>query len=118
MDVSTVILSVILLGLFWLWLHLTRFRGDLESMNLPLVKPFLCLGSPPLVLNKTFMYRWYMEKHKCLGNTFARYDGVTPSIVTIDPEIIKEVTVKQFDNFTDRVNWKFVPQQTTLDLSR
>jgi hypothetical protein len=32
--------------------------------------------------------------------TFARYDGVTPVIVTKDPEVIKSVLVKNFDSFS------------------
>ena len=59
-----------------------------------------------------------MKKHKELGRSFARYWGVTPTISTIDPEFIKEVTVKQFDNFTDTVDVNFSPEQTTLDVSR
>ena len=45
------------------------------------------------------------------------FSGVTPCIITIDPEFIREVTVKQFDNFTDRLDIDFSPEQTTLDFS-
>ena len=30
------------------------------------------------------------------------YLGRTPYLVTSDPEILKEITIKQFDNFSDR----------------
>ena len=50
--------------------------------------------------------------------SFPRYDGVTPCIHTIDPDFIREVTVKQFDNFVDVVDMDFSPEQTTLDVSR
>ena len=83
-----------------------------------MVKPFLCFGSPPRLFNKIVYFEWYLEKHKELRRTFTRYEGVTPCIVTIDPEIIKEVTVKQFDNFTDVMDIEFSPGQTTLDVSR
>jgi hypothetical protein len=33
--------------------------------------------------------------HQKLGKTWGRYNGISPTIVTIDPEIIKEVMVKQ-----------------------
>ena len=49
-----------------------------------------------------------------MGNTFARYNGVTPTICTIDPELIKEITVKQFDNFTDAVPMESPPEQTDI----
>jgi len=61
---------------------------------------------------------WYVQKINQLGKTFARYDGILPSIVTIDPEMIKEITAKQFENFTDVVEMNFTPEQTTLDLAR
>ena len=83
-----------------------------------MVKPFLCFGSAPRLFNKMIYHEWYLEKHRELGRTFTRYEGVTPCIVTIDPDIIKEVTVKQFDNFTDVVDIEFSPGQTTLDVSR
>ena len=50
--------------------------------------------------------------------SFFSFIGVTPCISTIDPEMIKEITVKQFDNFTDVVDMDFSPGQTTLDVSR
>ena len=53
-----------------------------------------------------------------LGRTFCRYDGVIPCIVTIDPEFIKEVVVKQFDNFTDTFDFNLKPEETTLDSAR
>ena len=32
--------------------------------------------------------------------------------------MIKEITVKQFDNFTDIIDIDFAPGQTTLDVSK
>jgi len=106
---------VILVALFF---HFRRFRGCLEATGLPMVPPFLCFGSPPRLFNKIVYHEWYLEKHRELGHSFTRYEGVTPIICTIDPEFIKEVTVKQFDNFTDVVDIEFSPGQTTLDVAR
>ena len=46
--------------------------------------------------------------------------GINPTIISIDPEFIKEVVVKQFENFTDVVTdeMPIPPEQTTLDLAR
>ena len=118
MDVMSIVLSILLICLIALYFHLRRFRGYLEATGLPLVKPFLCFGSPPILLNKVYYYKWSQEKFRQLGNTFCRYEGVTPAICTIDPDFIKEVVVKQFDNFTDVVDLDFEPGQTTLDVSR
>ena len=55
--------------------------------------------------------------YNVLSMKICSFSGVTPCIITIDPEFIKEVTVKQFDNFTDRLDIDFSPEQTTLDFS-
>ena len=112
------ILAIVLVGLVALYFHFRRFRGSLEASGLPILKPFLCFGSPPFLFNKIYYCEWYQKKIQALGKTFGRYDGVTPSIVTIDPEFIKEVTVKQFDNFTDTFSWEVPPEQATLDIAR
>ena len=83
-----------------------------------MVKPFLCFGSAPRLFNKIVYFEWYLEKHRELGHTFTRYEGVTPSIVSIDPEFIKEVTAKQFDNFKDVLDIDFHPGQNTLLTAR
>ena len=118
MDILSWFLAIILVLLVFLFFHFRRFRGCLEETGFPMVKPFLCFGSAPRLFNKMIYHEWYHEKHRELGRTFTRYEGVTPCIVTIDPDIIKEVTVKQFDNFTDVVDIEFSPGQTTLDVSR
>ena len=75
------------------------------------------ISQKTLILNQIYMYKWYQEKCRELGRTFARYNGVAPTIVTIDPEFIKEVTVKQFENFADTFDWEVHDDQMTLDLA-
>ena len=113
----SIVLSIILICLVAVYFHFRRFRGSLDN-GLPMVKPFLCFGSPPYRFDKIHYHKWFHEKFQQLGNTFARFDGVTPCICTIDPEVIKEITVKQFDNFTDVIDIDFEPGQTTLEISR
>ena len=118
MDVFTLIISIILIGLSLFYFYLTRNRGHLEQTHLPMVKPFLCFGSPPFMMHKIHYHKWYQQKFKQLGRTFAKYDGQGPIIATIDPEMVKEITVKQFDSFTDVWDVDFVPDQTTMDLAK
>ena len=118
MALMTWILTILLVSLIGILFRFRRFRGILEQTGLPIVKPaFFFFGSPPFLFNKILLFEWYRKKFQELGLTFGRYGGVTPTITTIDPEIIKEVTVKQFDNFTDVVDMEFSPGQTTLDVS-
>ena len=111
MTLITIFLGALLIGLVALYFHLNRKHGHLETTGLPMLPPFLCFGSPPFAVHKMRMYEWYQEKFRQLGNTFARYNGYQPSIVTIDPDFIREVTVKQFENFTDVVSTPVSPEQ-------
>ena len=118
MDILSWILTGTLVLVVALFFHLRRFRGKIEGTGLPIVKPVLCFGSPPFMFHKIVGHYWYQEKFRELGKTFARYDGVNPAIYSIDPEFIKEVTVKQFDNFTDTFAFDLKPEHTTLDTAK
>ena len=97
----TIFLGLILIGCLYIAKYLTANRGVVENFGIPYIKPFLIFGSPPFLYHKFIFSDWMINQFKKLGRTWARYDGRTPVIVTIDPEFIKQVTVKQFDNFTD-----------------
>ena len=97
----TIFLGICLIGLLITLKYLTQHRGIVESFGLPYIKPFLCFGSPPFLFNYFIYSDWMIEQFKKFGKTWAKYDGVSPTIVTIDPEMIKQITVKQFDNFTE-----------------
>lgn len=118
MDVLTWILTIFLIGLVALWFYLRRNYGQLDGMGLPIIKPFLCFGSPPFLLNKIVWHEWNHQKFKELGRTFVRYSGSTPEICTIDPELIKEITVKQFENFSAVFDFDLPAEHTTLDMSK
>ncbi len=63
------------------------------------------------------MYEWLNEQFKKMGKTWAKYDGIHPAIFTIDPDFIKEVLIKQFDNFTDAFDFNVAQDQETLDIA-
>ncbi len=80
-------------------------RGYLESLGIPVDRPawapFL-LSPSPLGLHRVSLHRNYQEKFRRLGaKTYGRYEGVRPVVVTMDPEVMKSVLVKNFDCFTD-----------------
>ena len=115
---------IILLGLtFFGFLYianiLTSNRGVVERFGIPYVKPFLIFGSPPFLFHQFVVSEYFLNQYKKLGRTWGYYDGQTPTIVTADPEFIKQVTVKQFDNFTDGIPLPpgIPDNQKTLDLA-
>ena len=120
MALLTYILSFVLIGFVALYFYLRRHHGYLETTGLPVIPAFLCFGSPPYAFHRIKYHEWFNKQHRQYGRTFARYMGINPTIISIDPEFIKEVVVKQFENFTDVVTdeMPIPPEQTTLDMSR
>ena len=113
----TIFLGLILIGFFYILKVLTSTRGIVESFGIPYVKPFLIFGSPPFLLHKIIVSEYFLKQCKELGRTWGYYNGQTPTIVTIDPDFIKQVTVKQFDNFSMTFAIPNLPDnQKTLDL--
>ena len=106
-------LFCLLMKLEWLG----YYEKILERKSFKTIIYYRNISKKNLILNQIYMYKWYQEKCRELGRTFARYNGVAPTIVTIDPEFIKEVTVKQFDNFADTFDWEVPDDHMTLDLA-
>lgn len=80
--------------------HLRKNQGKLDHLGIPVLPNPWNLGSAPFAMHKHTMHELILERHKKYGKTFGRYDGVTPVISTIDPELVKSITVKNFDSFT------------------
>lgn len=75
-----------------------------EKRGIKFVKPYPLIGTNYwMLLKKAFAYD-LQEKTKEFENEkiFGLYDFQTPVVVLNDPEIIKQITVKDFDHFTDR----------------
>nr|AKH03525.1 cytochrome P450 3027E1 [Paracyclopina nana] len=109
---------VALLILLFIW-HSTKSYGRLESLGIPVIKPFLCFGSPPLDWHNVRWYDWYRMQHEKLGHTFGHYIGTFPVISTINPDFIKAVYVKNFEEFGDMVdNANLKDIMKTIDLAQ
>nr|AKH03526.1 cytochrome P450 3027F1 [Paracyclopina nana] len=118
MAILTIILGLLLIGFAFLYRHLTQNRGVIESFGIPYIKPLFVFGSPPYFYHRISIREWTVKQFEKFGKTWARYEGITPTIVTIDPEFIKQVTVKQFDNFTDAFDFQTDDDHTTLDIAK
>ncbi len=94
--------------------HLTKNRGELEALGIPVDRPsFPLLGSGPHDLHNHVLHESTRDKFRQLGTrTYGRYDGVQPVITTMDPDVMKSVVVKEFDSFTDifLTVWETLPQ--------
>ena len=99
--IFTVLLVTFVTLFLVVYRHLTKQRGIIEELNFPVVKPSALFGSPPYDWHNYWKHLEYQERFQKYGKTYAYYEGTTPVLATIDPEIIKSVLVKNFDSFTD-----------------
>eukprot|EP00094_Tigriopus_californicus_P011152 TCALIF_10762-PA protein Name:"Similar to Cyp6a8 Cytochrome P450 6a8 (Drosophila melanogaster)" AED:0.09 eAED:0.25 QI:14/0.25/0.2/1/1/0.8/5/0/459 len=105
------------MSLTWIYFHLSKDRGYIEGLGLPLDKPNFVLGSSPLLPHQHVIHEVYMKKVRELGKTYVGYDNAQPILVTIDPNLIKAVTITHFENFSETIAFKIEPKVTTLDVA-
>ena len=98
----TLLLLMTVLTLLSLILYLRRNYGKLEKIGIPVVKPTLCFGSGPFMLHKTIFVENDMENFRKFGPIWGNYFMSEPWLNITDPKIIKQITVKNFDNFPSR----------------
>lgn len=119
MELFTCVFGGVVLLVVFAYVHLTRRRGHLETLGIPVDKPFLFLGTPPFDTHKVLFHELYEEKFRHFGTkTYGRYEGITPVLVTIDTDIIKAVLVKNFDSFTDVLDVKVRTASSVVALLR
>eukprot|EP00112_Aurelia_sp_Birch-Aquarium-sp1_P017610 Seg4099.2 transcript_id=Seg4099.2/GoldUCD/mRNA.D3Y31 product="Cytochrome P450 6B7" protein_id=Seg4099.2/GoldUCD/D3Y31 len=97
------ILTTILTLTVLLYLHyITTFSG-LKKLGLPGPTPWPILGNlVQIMLEKKGMHIYMKHAIEKYGKIFGMYFLKAPSIVIYDPEILKQMFVKDFDKFHDR----------------
>lgn len=50
------------------------------------------------------------------GHVWGHYSGATPEIFLADPELLKELMVKKFDDFTDRQHFDMLPEKVSITI--
>jgi len=95
----TVILGgIVSLLLLVVW-FLTRNYGKLNNCGFPVIPPFLIFGSGPYNLHKTNLIKLDSERAQKYGKVFGSYIISSPWVFVSDPDIIKQITIKDFDHF-------------------
>ena len=87
-----------------LYRFLTKNRGHLETLGIPVVEPGM-FGSPPNDFHNVVWAKHHLEMFAKYGKTYGKYDGPRASIASIDPEVAKSVLVKNFDCFADSTDY-------------
>ena len=108
MDLSTVLWAILIVLLTTLFCYLYRFRSYVYSLGLPVDTSSLWK------IHKTdFRIRDEIGIKK-FGRLWVDYTGTVPEIIVAEPDLIKEIMVKHFDSFVNRVYYGVEEQHTSL----
>ncbi|XP_052797077.1 cytochrome P450 3A6-like [Mya arenaria] len=81
----------------------TRYKQSyFKRLGIPFKPPAFLIGDIPDIIKKGVFHYVDIELAKKHGKVFGLYTGNNPSLIICDPEIIKHITVKDFENFTNR----------------
>jgi len=95
----SILLGGIVLLLLLTVAFLTRNYGKLDNCGFPVIPPFLFFGSGPFRYSKTNLIEMDMSRAQKYGKIFGCYILSTPWVFVADPDIIKQMTIKDFDHF-------------------
>ncbi|XP_078377058.1 cytochrome P450 3A8-like [Oculina patagonica] len=96
------IASLVLLVVSFLYWYGTRGFADLKKLNVPGPKPVPFLGNFLEARKYDGIHLMYLDYAKKYGKVFAVCLGGRPSLVVADPELLKQITIKDFPNFRNR----------------
>ena len=99
------ITSLLLLVVWFLYWCGTRGFADLKKLNVPGPKPLPFIGNLLETRKYGGMHLMYLDYVYKYGKMFAVCMGSRPSLVVADPELSKQIMIKDFSNFRNR----FIP---------
>ena len=98
----TVIGSLVLLVVLFLYWYGTRGFAALKILNVPGPKPIPFLGNFLEARKYDGLHLMHLDYLKKYGKVFAISLGGKPSLVVADPELLKQIMIKDFPNFRNR----------------
>ena len=97
------IVSLILFGVLFLYWYGMRGFADLKILNVPCPKPLPFLGNYfELRKYNSAIHLMLFDYVKKYGKVFAVCLGGRPSLVVAEPELLKQILIKDFPNFRNR----------------
>lgn len=91
-----------------LYVYTTYKQSIFKRYGIPAPKTTLFLGSLPEFAKKG-MFQMDVDNVKKYGKFFGSFIGNIPTVMISDPDMIKEIAVKQFANFQDRTQSLAIP---------
>ena len=97
----TIASLLLLVVLFLHWCGTRRF-ANLRKFNVPYPKPIPFLGNFLEARKYGGVHLMYLDYAQKYGKVFAVSLGGRPSLVVADPELLKQIMIKDFTNFRNR----------------
>ena len=82
--------------------HGTRGSADLKKMNVPGPKPLPFLGNVLDLWRHDGLHLMLFDCAKKYGKVFAISLGGKPSFLVADPEMVRQIMIKDFPKFRNR----------------
>lgn len=101
------IASVVLLTVLFLYWYGTRGFADLKKLNVPGPKPVPFFGNFLETRKYGVLYLMCLDYAKKYGKVFSVCLGGKPTLVVADPEMLKQIMIKDFPNFRNRFQVEF-----------
>ena len=101
-----VTVSLLLFVALFLYWYGTRGFADLKKLNVPGPKPIPFLGNFLEARKYSGIYQMHLAFLKKYGRVFTICLGGRPSLVVADPELLKQIMVKDFPNFRNRFQFQ------------
>lgn len=106
-DVSFTTWLAVILGLlvFFYWRGIQKYNSLLGSSPLPGPKPLPWIGNLLDVFRYGGMHKMFLSFFYKYGRAHKLCLGRSPAIVVSDPEMIREILVKEFSSFPNRLGF-------------
>ena len=103
-DIRLTTWLALVLGLlvFVYWRGVYRYYSILGGSTIPGPKPWPWVGNLPDVFKYGGLHKLYLNYFYKYGRVYSFCIGRSPTIVVADPEIVKQIMVKEFWKFTNR----------------
>ncbi|XP_059226317.1 probable cytochrome P450 6a21 [Stomoxys calcitrans] len=105
MSLSTLLLTLVCGLVVYLLVRWKKNRSYWQSLGIPCEEPHLILGNVWGVQTKrgfSDVWQQYYDRFKGTGPFAGFYWFLKPAVFVLEPELIKQILIKDFTNFTDR----------------
>jgi hypothetical protein len=118
MELLTIFFTFLIAILLAIYFYLRRNHGYIEHLGIPIVKPFLCFGSPPFLHHKNLTHEYYervslLEQCKNIVFSvlpyFATSESSSAIIFCVAKKLMYIVDKNLWANVSDSCATKIVP---------